>query len=83
MDPLECYTFEEAIKEKYAILPNNIQKKGNQNPESKRGTIQTANITETPQGGVTPMKYGVFYGIEASMLEDERDDLFRNLMRSH
>ena len=83
MHPLECYALEEAVKGEYVRLPKNIWKKGNLNSESNRNPSQTTQISNTPQGEKALLKYVVVHGIDKAILEDERDDSFQRLIRSH
>ena len=87
MDPLECYTFEEAIDketgftrsqpQEYLKLLDNIKILSDliphSNPESKRVARQTDQITETIQGKKDSLKFVILRCTEGSKLRGRKE----------
>ena len=73
MDPLECYTVGDALKEQNVRFPDNLQKK-NLNSESKRGPIQTAQIFEPTQGCKASLRALISRVTYEAILEHERKE---------
>ena len=87
MDPLECYTFKEAIdketsftrsqSKEYLKLLGNLKIISNlvphYKPESKKGLRQTAQIYEPLQGGNASLKFSMLLCAEEAKLRVRKD----------